>query len=128
MCNDCKCCTVQATPNTSKNCQHSDSFKNSIISDLSSNVSTYTSVAKWNNTSISTVIRRFDSHTEKSSIDTMKITAINIDETKFIPKLGSYQFVVIDSNANDVITMTAYRLKTTVAPLYEQFFPNVKSD
>lgn len=126
MCNDCNCCTIQATPNTSENCQHSDSFKKSIINELSSNVSTYTSVVKGCNTSISTVIRTFDNYAQEPVIDTMEITALNVDETKFIPNLGSYQFVVIDSNTNDVVTMTADRLKTTVVSLYEEFFPNVK--
>lgn len=125
-CLECNSCTVQGTPDTDKYCQHSTTFKNGLIEDLSTNVATYTSVSIEKGTSISTVIRTFDNETKDPDIDTHMLEVINVDETKFIPNLGSYQFVVIDSETNDVITITKDRLKTTVSKLYKDLFPNVR--
>lgn len=77
-------------------------------------------------TAISTVIGTFDNEADDPDIDTYKLDVINVDETKFIPNLGSYQFVVIDSETNDVTTMTKDRLKTTVSKLYKELFQNVR--
>lgn len=51
-CEKCNKSTVQASPNTSKKCQHSDSYLAMAINALKANVTTYTHVAKEYGTSI----------------------------------------------------------------------------
>lgn len=124
-CPDCHCHTIHQIDGLFRYAQKSEQLKVQIVKELISAKQTYTQTAQRFKTSISTIIRYFD-RVDYQRENHAEITHISIDETKLIPKVGNYQFVVTNALTGSVLTILPNRFGQSVTAFLQREFPAVR--
>lgn len=125
-CTDCNSSTIDQPIDIKPYAQKSTSYVNMMMNDLKEQ-NTYSIVARRYQVSVSNVIFQFDKYrkTRKPSIYS-DIECIAVDEVRFIPNAGKYQFVVMDHATGNVVDILDNRYGSTVRDYIHRNIPHVK--
>jgi len=124
-CHDCQCSTIHRIDGLFSHAQKFQTVKKQIINEIVTKKQTYSQVARRYKMSVSTIIHCFD-RAANPNPDLSTVTHISIDETRLIPKVGNYQFVVTNALNGAVLAILPTRLAHSVATFLHTKFPKVE--
>lgn len=125
-CVDCKVSTMEHPIDTRAYAQKTDTFIDMILGDLKEQT-TYSTISRRYKISVSNVIFHFDKYRiVAEQQDYSNIKHIAVDEVRFIPTSGKYQFVIMDHTTGNVVDILENRYGSSVKAYIEKYLPHIE--
>lgn len=129
-CMDCKASTTeQPMKDRAGQRQSTNACINSMVGCLKENLS-FSCAARFYRVSPTTVTRAFDrAELKQTKVDRQSVRNLSVDETRFIQKRGdaAYQFVIIDSDKNQVLDILPSRHAREVESYLKAHYQDIET-